>query len=207
MVNETRNVLSGQNQISASGAFADQIVSDAAARYYNMVKRGNVFFACNSAVQALSVNNATATGLILSNPVNSGKNLVLLEATIALASVPGAISEIVLTGHDAGTSTITHTTALTVRNALMGAGGGSTSRQVNVGLADSSATIPASPTVFRAFGSYLWIATAANVIGTPFYKDEIAGALVVGPGCDVSIQAVTTAISAICSMTWAEELI
>lgn len=206
MINENYSARTNGSQVARGGDYGDQFVSDRAARYYNMVRNGNVFYAANSAVQALSVNNATATGFILSNPVNSGKNLVLLEATIALASVPGAISEIVLTGHDTGTATFTHTAALTVRNALQGIGG-NFPRQASVAFADSQATIPATPTIFRAFGAYLWIATAANVIGTPFYKDEIAGALVVGPGCDVSIQAVTTAISAICSMTWAEELI
>lgn len=204
MINENYSLRTGASQIERGDDYGGKLVADSMARYYNMVRRGNVFYAANSAVQALSVNSATATGLILCNPVNSGKNLVLLEATIALASVPGAISEIVLTGHDTGTATFTHTAALTVRNALQGIGG-NFPRLASVAFADSQATIPATPTIFRAFGSYLWIATAANVIGTQTIKDEIAGALVVGPGCDVSIQAVTTAISAICSMTWAEE--
>jgi hypothetical protein len=204
MIQETYSARTGSAQVSKGGDYGDALVADSMARYYNMVKRGNVFFAANSAVQALSVNSATATGLILSNPVGSGKNLIILDCTIAIASVPGAISEIVLTGNDGGAATVTHTAALTVRNALMGSGA---PRQSSVAFADSQATIPATPTVFRTFGSYLWIATAANVIGTPVIKDEVAGALVLGPGTVVSVQAVTTAISVIASMTWAEEAI
>lgn len=192
----------GTLPFKSDGTYGAQLVADRLARYQAMVRNGNVFFAANSAVQALSVNSTTATGLILSNPVGSGKNLVVLDCTVALASVPGAISEIVLTGSDntAGTA-ITHTTPLTVRNALMGSGA---PRQVASGLADSAATIP-TPTVMRAMGCYLWIATAANVIATQAIRDEIGGSIILGPGAFLSIQAVTTAISAISSITWAEE--
>jgi hypothetical protein len=194
-----------------TGASVDQrgdqngeaLVADSLARYYSMVRRGNVFFAANTAVQALSVNSATATGLILSNPIGSGKNLVLLDVCVALGSVPAAISEVVLTGNaTASLTAVTHTAALTINNVLTGQQ--SITKGTSVANADSQATVP-TPAVMRALGAYLWIATAANVIGTPVIRDEIAGALVIGPGCAVSVQALTTAISAISSMTWAEE--
>ncbi len=205
MLNELRvsvmdaNLGDGTVVPSRAGKTGEQMVADAAPRYYDLVKRGVVFTAANTAVKIHTLNNTTATGLILTNPVGSSKNLVLLDVCVALASVPVALSEVCLTGDNTGAATTTHTNALTVRNALFGAG-----RPTSVAFADDVATMSAV-TVFRSLGSYLWIATAANVAFTQAaLGGDLAGIITLGPGTSISIQAITTAISAVSSMTWAE---
>lgn len=159
------------------------------------LRRGNSYTACMQAIAALSVNSTTATGLIITNPSNSGKNLVFLELLVAIASAPAGVSALALVG--AASGTVTHTTPMTTgfRNHNLGAANGS------VALVDTAATIPTPFTLRPVPGGP--VATGSVVTG--FIKDEIDGALVVSPGGVVSLQAFTTAISVIASLTWEEE--
>ncbi len=174
------------------------VSTDAHARYQEAVLRGSVFTASNTAVQALSLNSTTATGLILSNPAGSGKNLVLLEVCVALASLPAGQSTLILTGNvnTLGAAT-THTTPLVVRSSLVGGPPNA------VGLADSAATI-ATATILRVIPAGTAATVAASTSFPPFIKDEIAGALILTPGTCISLQCLTTAISVVASMTWEE---
>lgn len=169
------------------------VTMDGHARYQEAVYRGNVFFVCNSASQALSLNSTTATGLILTNPSGSGKHMVLLELCIALLTAPAGISNLIITGNTS-TPTTTHTTPLTVRSALLGAGSPA------IGLADSAATMPAL-TIFRPIGGG---PVATGSVTSPFIKDDFAGTLILTPGSTISLQCLTTAISVIASATWEE---
>ena len=80
-------------QILADGSLAtlrggktgELIVSELQGRYYENSYRNNIFYAVNSAAQALSLASTTTyTGLTVANPTASGKNLVLLEAIYCL---------------------------------------------------------------------------------------------------------------------------
>lgn len=194
------NVPDGQTQIARMGRANETLVADARGRYYDMAKRGNLFMTTNSAAQALSLNSTTATGLILFNPPNSGKNLVLVEALIALGSLPAGVSLALLTGGSQlslPTGTALTTVANGILNALMGQGN------------KSVATIYSAATIVTAqIQRILPLATAATVATStafpPFAKDEIAGALVVPPGNCISLQCLTTAITAIGQLTWEE---
>lgn len=64
----------------------------------------------------------------------------------------------------------------------------------------SATTLPAAPTVIRSIGGPV----ANSSISPPYILDNVDGAVVVGEGCCVSINSLTTAISAIISMTWKE---
>lgn len=72
-----------------SGRQGDQIVSELHGRFYEQAYRGNLFKAGTVAITALSANtittatSATGTPIIgVWNPVGSGKNLILLQATL-----------------------------------------------------------------------------------------------------------------------------
>lgn len=173
------------------------IVVDGHARYQESVYRGNVFVAANQAAQALSTAlNTTQTGFTLTNPAGSGKNLVLIEACIALASAPAGISDLIWAANvNPAAAAVTQTSPLTVRNALLGAAASA------VGLAASAVTLPAAPVVVRPVGGG---PVATGSVTAPFIRDEIAGALAIAPGCCVSLSALTTAISVLCSVTWEE---
>lgn len=173
------------------------VAQDAHGRYTEAVYRGSTFVASNQSAQALSTGlSTTQTGFTLSNPIGSGKNLVVLDATIALASAPAGISDLVWAANvNPNAAAVTQTTPLVVRNALLGAAASA------VGLAASTVMLPASPVVVRPVGGG---PVATGSVTTPFIRDEIAGLLMIAPGCALSLSALTTAISVLCSVTWEE---
>lgn len=180
------------------GKTGAQMIQESHARYQDAVRRGNVYTVANQAVLALSVNSTTATGLILTNPAGSGKNLVLLELCVALASSPAGIAVLAIVGTagPGAAANVTHTTPITTgfRNALFGGANGS------VALVDSAATVPAVQYLRAVPGGPI----ASTPLTAPFIKDEIAGALTIAPGGCISLQSTTTAISVMASLTWEE---
>src|SRR2546421_10067572 len=180
------------------GRDSDLIISQCHARYHEAVSRGNVFFAANTATQALSLNSTTATGLILTNPAGSGKNLSLLEVCVAIASLPAAQYTLLLTGNtNPVAATVTHSVALTIRNAFMGQGANS------VAFADSSATIP-NANIMRIIGTGGAATMASSTAYPPLIRDEITGLILLQPGTCISLQALTTAVTVVASMAWEE---
>ena len=175
------------------------VVTDAHGRYTEAVLRGNVFIAANQAVQALSLNStATATGLILTNPAGSGKNLVLLEIEAYIAAAITAVANVALMANvNPVAAAVVHTTPLSVRNALIGGA------PAGVGLADSAATLPAVPVLVRSLFGWHWVTagTPAVQLGV---KDDLGGSLIVAPGCSVSLAAVTVAHTVVASIMWEE---
>ena len=201
MINENYSLRTGSAQVARGDDYGGQLVADSAARYYNMVKRGNVFFAANSGTATISLAGTAMTGLTVHNPAGSGKNIVLLEVCIAIGAIPAAASLLVLGQAAVPASTaVTHTSALSIYNALVTGAASSTS----VAKADASSTTP-SLVVCRVFGG--GTPAASNTITMPpFIKDEVAGALVFAPGTVFGIATITTALlTSMVSFTWAEE--
>lgn len=180
------------------GKSAELIGTDLHGRYYEQAYRGNVFVAANSAVQALSLVSATATGLVLSNPAGSGKNLALIDISVSIAAAVTAVANVVLCANVNPIAAATvHTTPLVVRSTLLGSSGSA------AGLADSSATLPAAPVIIRSLMGWHWV-TAGTTTTALFLRDEIAGGIIITPGCAVSVQGLTVAHTVIASMTWEE---
>jgi hypothetical protein len=180
------------------GKTGEMFVADSHARYYDAVRRGNVFMAAIP-VTALSVNSTTFTGLALANPVNSGKALVLMEVCVGISTSTTASAGVILTG--GAQTTAISTNAVTIQNAYLGkfAGAGS------VAFASSGATITTATMMRAIWDTQLATsATAPTPAPAPYIKDQIDGALIIGPGQLVSLQAITTAISVIASITWEE---
>lgn len=201
MINEYRSVRDGGTKVAQGDDYGGQLVADSVAKYYNMVRRGNVFFAANSATATISVAGTAMTGMTIHNPAGSGKNLVLLEVCIAIGAIPAAASLLVLGQAPVPAATaVTHTTPLIIYNSLVVGAASSAS----VAKADASSTTP-SLVVCRVFGG--GTPAASNTITMPpFIKDEVAGALVFAPGTVFGIATITTALlTSMVSMTWAEE--
>lgn len=165
-------------------------------RYQEAVYRGNCYTAANQAAGALSLLSSTATGFILTNPLASGKGLAVLDICVALATAPAGAATICLSLGPYSATAVTQTTALVVRNLLMTGATGSA-----VGLAASAATLPATPVVIRALGGG---PVAASSISPAFIRDEIAGQIILLPGCSLNVHSLTTAISAVISIAWEE---
>lgn len=155
-----------------------------------------VFVASTQAGVATSTAlSATQTGFTLTNPAGSGKNLIVEDLVVACTTAPGGAATLVLAANvNPVAAAVTQTTPLTVRSAKLGNPG------TAVGLAASAVTLPAAPVVIRAIGGPV----AASQINPPYFKDEVAGAVVLEPGTAVSVSSLTTAISAVISMTWRE---
>lgn len=180
-----------------SGKTGELIVADGHGRYQEAVLRGNVYVASTQSGVALSTAlSTTQTGFTLTNVAGSGKNLVMLDACIALTSAPAGVASLVWAANVNTVATaVTQTTPLTVRNALLGTSG------TPVGLAASATTLPAAPVVVRPVGGG---PVATGSVTAAFIRDEIAGGLILTPGTAISLSALTTAISAIISVTWEE---
>lgn len=139
--------------------------------------------------------STTQTGFTLTNPAGSGKNLIVLQATIACTTAPAAAATLVWAANvNPVAAAVTQTTPLTVRSAKLGVAGTSS------GLAASAVTLPAAPVVVRGVGGPV----GASTISPPFFMDNVDGALVVTEGCALSLSSLTTAISAVISVTWRE---
>jgi len=185
-----------EDRLDRTGA---AVSTDAHGRYMEASLRG-MFFACNSAAQALSLGSLTATGIILSNTAGSGKNLVICEILGCLTVEPTADGAILLFANvNTVAAAVVHTTPLVVRPTILGA------TSVAVGLADSAATLPATPIIVRPLLSSIF-GTAVGLAQTSI-RDDVGGALIIAPGAAVSVQAVTTAVTGIWAISWEEQAI
>lgn len=204
MINELRvqtsdlAVSDGAITQARGGKTGELMVQAAHAKYQDAVRRGNCYTATTQGITALSLGVTATTGLILENPAGSGKNFVILEALVALASQPGTTFIATLGLWGIVTPTHTTPTAMTFgtgfNNALLGGGSGS------VALLYSALTTGA-PLCLRAIGGG---PLAASSLVSPFIKDDIAGALTIAPGTAISFGCKGMAVSVIGTLTWEE---
>ena len=169
-----------------------------AGQYTEMVLQGRCFFATNPSVQLFSVNTTAATGLIATNPAGSGVNMVILQLLVALASAPAGQSNLIWTGTllTTASAATTHTTPLTTKNCFIGSSFTAASC-----LIDSAATVP-TPAAIRAIPG--GPVAAASVV-SPYIEQKVGGIMILAPGCVISVQAMTTAISAVATIVWRED--
>lgn len=155
-----------------------------------------VYMASTQAGVATSTGLATTqTGFTLTNPLGSGKNLVVLSVDAAFTSAPAAAATLVLAANVIPQATqVVQTTPLVVRHAALG------NSQFGVGLAASAVTLPAAPVVVRGLGGPV---ATGSLTPDPIHN-SVNGALVLIPGSALSVNSLTTAISAVISMTWRE---
>jgi hypothetical protein len=194
------SVATGSTKPVALGNQTQLLVQDWGPRYAEMGARKVLFSGANQAGQAITHLNATATGLILINPLGSGVNLWLVEILLLQTSVAAATADagVTLAANltPLALSQYTLTTPLPINPTLLG---GSSNSQAKL---CSSATLPGAPVVVRALWQPSISATASTDV-PPFIKDEVAGAIGIAPGCAVSLSA-NSALSALASFTWAE---
>jgi|HubBroStandDraft_6_1064221.scaffolds.fasta_scaffold00134_25 hypothetical protein len=174
------------------------VISELNARYYLNAYAGNMFAAMNTAAQAVALTGQTTyTGLIVYNPGGSGKNLALLEAIFAPTIVAAGVYAMLLFSQPIALAP----PALTAGNSAL------ISTNLNSGASSvakvaASCTLAANPVFLRPLYGFGWItAVAQNAIGL---KDELAGGIIVPPGSAVGFVALTTAITGLAYLSWAE---
>jgi hypothetical protein len=160
---------------------------------------GRLFSVANQAKVATTAAFATTwTGLGISNPSGSGKNLILHEFGAELQIASDAAGVVGLMTSD----TTGFAAALTIRNCL----DGTEAANASIAYADDGATI-ATPVLRRVCGTYGTAAiTAMQLLGPQIYK--INGALVIPPGRSVMTYTTTATTAAfVFHFVWEEKTV
>lgn len=143
-------------------------------------RAGRLFVASNVSAKIITVVGTAMTGLILNNPINSGKYLALMSAGFTLSTALGSISSI---GLAITPQTAIIPSSLTVGSAVIGSATGSTS----VGSAAQTwdtATLGVACVMRRWFAGLNWITGGAGQ--APYQFDtKIDGELGLMPGAAV----------------------
>ena len=184
----------GVTTLLRSGKSGEGIVQELHGRYFEQMYRGNLFSAANQAAQAVSVALATSyTGILLYNPVGSGKILVPLKIKYALSVAPAAIASIGLLGGYAATGGVTAlTTKLNIQSNQIG------NSISGAGIALSAATIVTPTWIQQLVDGF-----TASALPAPSPIVDLEGIFGILPGGFLGIGALT-AVTGLGSIMWEE---
>ncbi len=144
-------------------------------------KAGRIFTASNVSAKIVTVVGTAMTGLVLNNPVGSGKYLALMSAGFTMTTALGSISSI---GLAITPSTTIIPASLTVGGATIASASGSASA-ASVGQTWDTATLGAACVARRWFAGLNWITGGAGQ--APYQFDtKIDGELGLMPGAAVA---------------------
>lgn len=177
-------------------------VTDTHARYYEAIARGNVYYLAQGATAGTAfTGGAAGTPLIgIYNPSNSGKNLVVLAASIGVTTIQTAAGQ-VNPELWAGISVLPTGTVTAAKNALtQSAAGSSAVCFLNTAMTGSTAI-----TFFATLGTFWWATAAAGAMTSNGFYD-IGGALVAAPGVLIALglRTIPTATVTSHAMIWEE---
>lgn len=178
----TRTSNLGTPQPVSLGPQQDMLVSQLHGKYYEPAARKISFHGANQAGQTTTVGLATTyTGLCLSNPNGSGKNVVLNRVGYSFIVAFAAGSAIgLMVGYSS--TDVTHTTPGSPRNNFIDTNFGT----AGVAKIDTSATLPVAPVVYALFGS----GETGAITTTPHIGPTIVdfdGGLILPPGAYAAI--------------------
>ena len=184
---------------SRSGA---TVSTDAHARFYEAVARGNVYYLAGGALPPAAFTGGAGGQPLISiyNPTGSGKLLTVLAASIGVTAVPTAAG-VVNPELYAGVSAIPTGTATAPVNALTQVATGSVARgSLNVATTSSSAI-----TIALALSSFWWATAAAGAV-TSNGLQPVEGLVTASPGVLVAlgVRTVPTSLTVTCSLFWEE---
>lgn len=163
----------------------------------DQTKLGNTYHACSAGAVTLSTVSTTCTGLALSNPYGSDKNIVVVQVRFTPSTAPAGVSLVGLViSPGVQTTQNTHTTPMVIHNGLM------TGSNVNtgVGKVDAAATLVGTPVWLKPIAGV----TAGSSITPSEYVEEPKGAIILPPGTHLSLSYLTTAAVGVASVTWVE---
>lgn len=157
-------------------------------KYADSVFRGRSFSGMTAATGvAPGTSVGTTAAVSLFNPASSGYNLVVLRASLGLISGTLGAGTLAWVVNVNGAAAATTGTAITAVNCLLGNG------YTAVGKMLTTATLPATPTVFRPFASLNQGVVATTAINNEQLIEDVDGSIIVPPGMTVSIEGITAA--------------
>lgn len=158
---------------------------------------GRLFVGANQAKVAVTAAFATTyTGLVLENPIGSGKNVILHEVSYSASeAIATAVALGLMTGADAGDAAV----AITPRNRLKSASAAS-----SVCNLDNACTLTGTPVLEQLITTAWTEAVTAGSLAQPNVF-PVNGSLILTPGYYVAIYA-SAAVAAAClfSFMWEE---
>jgi hypothetical protein len=174
------------------------VTSDILGKYGELSSRGKLFVAANPAAKAVSVAlTTTYTGLCVSNPAGSGKNLIMLGCQFAISVAEAAIATQHLIAGYSSAGVVTHTVALPspgIQNCFINGTSGS------VANADTEATIVSPLYLMPIRGGF-----TAGALGGPGTGNwiDLNGMFTIPPGGWIAFGALT-AITGFGAFVWTE---
>lgn len=192
----------GEEKSLSQGKYGELLVSQFGPRLFEAVRSGRVFV---GGTAATGVAPGTAVGttaaFTLANPSGSRVSMVVLKVTCAYVSGTLGAGVIHYVGNVNPAAAEVTGTAITVSKTYL-----SQSSAGNKGLAFTTATLPATPTVLRPFAS-LTALLASTAVAPYVIEDKVDGEFVIAPGCSLSLEATAAAGSTplVCyGATWLE---
>lgn len=207
MLSEIRTgiITSSDGAVNPARASKDgsQIVGAGMADYQELAYRQKVFFGTNQGPGAITTTvalAATYTGLCVSNPAGSNKNLILLQASVAVVGAPAALSVIGIMGGYSAAGLVTHTTPLVPLSSFM-----NTIIATGVAKVDSSCALPGTPTLIMPLGVTPLTGATAQVVNPNVSLNmfDLKGSIVLPPGAYAAIYT-STVLTILGSFVWAE---
>ena len=168
--------------------------------YASYNRKGQLFTAANVSAKSVIAVTTAMTGVILHNPIGSGKNLLIADVGFVWTTTPAAVHNIGL-ALLAPQATQPGTLTAIGSGVLSAAGLGNASNAA--GKAYDAATLAAAPTAVRWFGGAAFSGTAATT-GPFSMVDYVSGAIMLVPGATMTFAAVTTTAVGMGHVTWAE---
>jgi hypothetical protein len=193
----------GQQQTPRVDPILKGFLVNGAGQWTEIARQGRVFGAC-SAVAGTAPGTAigTTAALALYNPQNSGVDLAVMLASAAYVSGTLGLGIIDWLAHDSPTQTAF--SGGTVCTAIGARVDGAYSAK---GVVREGATVPAAGKVMRLFGNIPPSAVTDHAMPLWKIEDRVDGAILIAPGCGVSLQATAGAGTSPLlrySIAWAE---
>lgn len=164
--------------------------------YFQNTNAGTTFGGANQAGATLSAGLATTyTGLCLSNPAASGKNLAIQNVNAQIIVAPGAVLALGLIVGFSAAGVVTHTTPITLlQNSLINGA-------APVAKLDAACTIVGTPAWFR------WLFANAASAGLGGFNYDAKGGIIIPPGGYIAIGANVAGPTAglVGSFEWTEQ--
>lgn len=165
--------------------------------FLNQARLGHMYHACSAGAVTLSTLSTTCTGLALSNPAGSGKNLLVAQVRFQPSTSPGGAAVVGMAVSPSVSQTaVVHTTPMVIHNAILKG----SNNDIGVGRADAAATLPNTPVWLRPISGVV----AGSSVTPGMYVDEPEGTLIIPPGANISLSYLTTAAVGIASISWVE---
>ncbi len=168
--------------------------------FVDQARQGNVYHSHNTTAGAVTVLNATCTGLVIENPFGSRTNLVIARMSFTGSTLAG-IAEMGIAASSLVSETVsTSTTVAVIHNGRLSG----SNKNNGVGRSYSIATLATTPVWLRPLASLRQSGGTASDNATPSLSVDFDGTVIVSPGTYIAFSTLTAARTGLCSITWAE---